>query len=77
MRRTISHIAIITGLLLLAGCNHVNGIQVNGGNRSAAQRAKPFKLPDPSPSDEPVYGPAPSSSGSDTKTDAQASSDAP
>ncbi|AKF84586.1 hypothetical protein SAMN05443572_10159 [Myxococcus fulvus] len=68
MRRTISSIAIITGLLL-AGCNHVNGIQVNGGNRTAAQRAKPFKLPDPNPSDEPVYGPAPSSSGSDAKAD--------
>ncbi|MBZ4395215.1 hypothetical protein OWM54_20030 [Myxococcus sp. MISCRS1] len=72
MRHTISYIAIVTGLLL-AGCDHVNGIQVNGGHRTAAKRAQPFKLPDPNPSDEPVYGPAPSSSGADAKTDAQSS----
>nr|BDT30567.1 hypothetical protein MFMH1_02360 [Myxococcus sp. MH1] len=72
MRRTISYIVIITGLLL-TGCNHVNGIQVNGGNRTAAKRAKPFKLPDPNPSDEPVYGPAPSPSGSDARTSNDAS----
>ncbi|MBZ4414518.1 hypothetical protein K8640_40495 [Myxococcus sp. XM-1-1-1] len=46
---------------------------VNGGNRTAAKRAKPFKLPDPNPSDEPVYGPAPSPSGSDARTSNDAS----